>query len=366
MAPPPHNRQVVVGLGNEYLSPPRESESHARTGLLPLPHVGGTYLLEHQPLPQLHGFADGPAVPLVDTLHESTSWQKAAPMTEGGFSAVDSSFRHTCTDAHSACQPQLPSQQLTCSHAVGSNGAWSTHPVQSFAVAGGGRDALSFSGSGPYMARAGAAPPSTMFPISKSYRSVCLSHVDGTSSVSSGTLAPLTVPSVAVCAGGAQEVFWRRACLRVTCVPVTGALGGYGTEAAKASGDVQRTAALEEISDGIRHSDCSSSHGTRSASGEELGGLVLRWLDALGMGDAVEDVIFPGASRVIVLWTADVTHDEGITGGCAGGDAWKSSTAGERLARLLGIRGGNGEDRNSAVPGAPCEVVFGAMRLLLD
>ncbi|KAG5479635.1 hypothetical protein CUR178_03397 [Leishmania enriettii] len=195
-------------------------------------------------------------------------------MTEGSFSAVASSFRHTCTDAHSAWQPQLPSQQLTFSHAVGSNGAWSTHPVKSFAVAGGGRNALSFSGSGSYMARAGAAPPSTMLPISKNYRSVRFSHVDVTSSVSSGTLAPLAAPSVVVCAGGVQEVFWRRACLRVTCVPVSGALGGYGAEAANASGDVQRATTLEGISDGIRNSDCSGTHGTRSSSGEELGGLV--------------------------------------------------------------------------------------------
>ncbi|CAG9573968.1 hypothetical protein LMJF_22_1020 [Leishmania major strain Friedlin] len=375
LSPPPCHH-TAESLSKEYLRPPpSESESHVS---IRFPHHHHHHLtpagrvslsISHRRRrrrrPPPPAFADRLDAPVFSSMQVSAPWSTAAPITGGGFSAIATSSGSTCAYEHPAWQPQLHSQRQFFFDRRGASSTWSTNPVQALDIVGGSCNALPYSCTEPNMSPTDAETPPAMLSVSSSYHDAPLSQVNGTSSVLGNIPAPPVLTCVAVFSGGEQEVFWRRACLRVTCVPVTNTSGRHREAAAEASRIAQPSVSLEEIRDSACSSSCSDSDKTGCASDKKLD-LVWRWLDTLGMTDAVEDVLSPGAGRVLVVWTAGVMYEQGSRGGGASDDAQKSSAAGARLARLLGVRDGGGESRDSVVPGAPCEVVFDGMRLLLD
>ncbi|CBZ27067.1 hypothetical protein, unknown function [Leishmania mexicana MHOM/GT/2001/U1103] len=355
-------------LSNEYRRPPPPaSESYVSIRLSPPPpDPSGAYFCQHQPSPPPPAFADRGDAPVFFSVHGSAPWSTAAPITGGGFSAVAASGNSTCTYEHPEWRPQLHSQRLFFFGPERTSDAWCTHPVLTLDIVGGSYSELAYSYTEPNATPADAATASAMLSVSSSFYNTPLGQVNGTSSVLGGIPTPPVLTCVAVFSGGEQEVFWRHACLRVTCVPLTSTSGRHHEAAGEASCNAQPAVSLEEMRDGACSSSCSDSHKTGCASGKKFDELVWRWLDTLDMTDAVEDVLSPGAGRVLVVWTAGVMYEQESRGGGAGNDARKSSAAGARLARRLGIRDGGGEGRESVVPGAPREVVFDGMRLLLD
>lgn len=165
------------------------------------------------------------------------------------------------------------------------------------------------------MTPADAETPPAMLSVSGSYHNAPLSQVNGTSSLLGDIPSPAVLTCVVVFSGDEQEVFWRRACLRVTCVPVTNTSGRHREAAAEASRIAEPSISLDEIRDGACSSSCSNSGRTGCASGKKLNEFVWRWLDTLGMTDAVEDVLSPGAGRLSVVWTAGVMYEQDSRGG---------------------------------------------------
>nr|CAJ2473409.1 unnamed protein product [Leishmania braziliensis] len=367
MSHAPHYYHAVDGLSSRYFClPTPEYESYVNTGLLAPAYVSETYLLgQHQQSPQPPGLVGGGCRTRVSPMYVSAPLLTATPITEGGLSVDAASAWNARDYAHPAWKPQLQAQQLLFSNAEVPDYASSAHPLQHPLILESDLHALAYSCAESYASPVDAELPSAVFSINNSSQNAPISQVNGTSSVLGGIPALLVPPSVAVFAGGTQEVFWRRACLRVTCVPVASSSGRHGEVTAAASGDAQRAVRLEEIRDMACSSSCRNSHKGSDASGEGLDDLVWHWLDTLGMADAVEDVLSPGAGRVLVMWKADFTYAQDIREGDASDDGWRLSTAGGRLARLLGVRG-DGEGSNSDLRGALCEVIVDGMRLLLD
>ncbi|KAG5504976.1 hypothetical protein JKF63_04423 [Porcisia hertigi] len=292
-------------------------------------------------------------------MHGCAPLTTAVSFTSDGWNA--------CAPAHSTWQPPVPSHPLSFSYEAGWNNPSGVPHTPDFTGGGGG--VLPYLWSEPCVTHIDPALPPATLSINNICNVVPPRQVDGTSSVLGDIPAPPVLPSVAVFAGGAQEAFWRRSCLRVTCVPVLRSFDRDDDDGLpEVSSDAPPVVSLGKGEDTIRSSSSSGSgsHITGGVRVEGLDELVWRWLDTLGMTDAVEDVVFPGAGRVLVLWTSGLTREPNSRGCGEGGDSWISSTPGERLGQLLALRGGGGERRDSAVLDAPREVVFDAMRLLLD
>ncbi|GET88571.1 hypothetical protein, unknown function [Leishmania tarentolae] len=332
-------------------------ESYASTRPPSPPDASGTYPFRHQLSSSPAVVVDGLDAPAFSSIHVSAPWSTTAPNTGSSFYAGTSSGGNASVYDHPAWPLQPHSQQLFLAAPAEARYASITHPGQALDMVGGLYNDLSYSH---------AETPSAMLSINSDYHNSFLYEANGNISVWGGIPAPPVPPCVAVFASGKQDVFWRRACLRVTCVPVTNTSGRHGEVAAEVSRDAQVAARLEEIRDGACNSSYSNSHTSGCTSGERLGGLVWRWLDTLGMTDAVEDVLSPGAGRVLVVWTTDDTYKQDSVGGNSSDDARQSSPTGKPLAKQLGVSDNGREGRDTTVPGALCEVVFDGVRLLLD
>jgi hypothetical protein len=116
---------------------------------------------------------------------------------------------------------------------------------------------------------------------------------------------PPAPPSAAVAASHLQEAAWKRQCLSVTCVPLARDVRPSTDTDSKGDNDAdfpfpeakrQRTCqeprenALQECS---RYDEA------------PWDAVVWRWLTALGMTNDIEEVLNPGAQRVLVRWSSD-------------------------------------------------------------
>lgn len=187
----------------------------------------------------------------------------------------------------------------------------------------------------------------------------------------------------------ALQVLWRRACVRVRCVceprvsPLREAESDAGTSATSAG------AAATSCESSPRRKSVSGSvsfqAGGSATSGEmvelrrceavastpaalsELGasaaeGVVWRWLESLGMADAVVDLVSPDDAHVLVVWDAAREHRGAVSGAAAAASResmWSSSLAGARLAQRLA-------SGDCGILDVPREVVFDGVRLYLD
>ncbi|KAK7195638.1 hypothetical protein NESM_000492800 [Novymonas esmeraldas] len=154
-------------------------------------------------------------------------------------------------------------------------------------------------------------------------------HVMMGGSVLGTAAAPLLPPSPAVYAGAAQEAWWRRVCLRVTCVP-----------ASRASSHDSSKRARRELPGAAPPpaSDNSPGEHRRPAAHSRHGELVWRWLHTVGMADAVEEILVPGGDCVLVVCAIDAACVS-RRGPCRTHADDGTPTPMERLARLAGDDG---------------------------
>ncbi|KPI89433.1 hypothetical protein ABL78_1469 [Leptomonas seymouri] len=114
---------------------------------------------------------------------------------------------------------------------------------------------------------------------------------------------PILQPSPAVSSSHNQEAWWKRRCLCVTCK----ALPDSRNEDFSA-GEGEMLPTVHTKAGGVK-----SSQGHRKATQEPFSipegstwdELVWRWLKQLGMENEVEEILCPGAQRVLVMWSSD-------------------------------------------------------------
>ncbi|KPA85737.1 hypothetical protein ABB37_00101 [Leptomonas pyrrhocoris] len=114
---------------------------------------------------------------------------------------------------------------------------------------------------------------------------------------------PVLQSSPAVSLSRKQEASWRRRCVCVTCTELPRSPSASGSDLE--SDTLPPTTAAAEGIESIQHDRKTAQHCTDVHETPMWDALVWRWLKQLGMASEMEEILCPGAQRVLVMWSSD-------------------------------------------------------------